>query len=328
MNILIQSADYVQVNDPNLISAPNGLTVSDFETVTAGCLVASSFTCGQIFTATIPAVCQEDDPEIDFGGTYQFAFSPECRDTDDGASEACETFMGTLDDTDGKVVLDVDASFVVDCSVDLFAVEFGAEMAFYSDAAFTEEVDDESEPFVIGQDTIYGKVTVDIPDEIDIPFSGVEVEAVYVCTAEDSADLSLDPDTGLGGCLSSFIDADGPYKVIGTGSVSDYQGNATHSVAADNEAAFSFLTFDTPRDTINVHAQLLVTMDTNGQTRRRRVLLQSGGEGNAFKSYIGTAAVEDADTTDDAPQETDGAATFSGGSIPAMFAAIGWLMMG
>ena len=69
-------------------------------------------------------------------------------------------------------------------------------------------------------------------------------------------------------------------------------------------------------------------MDTNGQTRRRRVLLQGGGEGNAFKSYIGTAAVEDADTTDDAPQETDGAATFSVGFIPAMFAVIGWLMMG
>ncbi len=46
MNILIQSADYVQMqmDDLNLISAPNGLTVSGFETVTAGCLVASSFT--------------------------------------------------------------------------------------------------------------------------------------------------------------------------------------------------------------------------------------------------------------------------------------------
>merc|ERR1719356_926173 len=326
MNILIQSADYVQVNDPNLISAPNGLTVSDFETVTAGCLVASSFTCGQIFTATIPAVCQEDDPEIDFGGTYQFAFSPECRDTDDGASEACETFMGTLDDTDGKVVLDVDASFVVDCSVDLFAVEFGAEMAFYSDAAFFEEVDDESEPFVIGQDTIYGKVTVDVPADIGIAFDEVEVEAVYVCTAEDSADLSLDPDTGLGGCLSSSIDADGPYKVIGSEAVSALQGNTTYSVAT-NEAAFSFLTFDTARDTIIVHVQLMMTMNIDGQTRRRRMLLQSEGEGSAFRSYMGTTSVQAADTTN-APQETDGAAVFSAGFIPAMLAVVGLLMMG
>merc|ERR1712038_2138101 len=112
-----------------------------------------------------------------------------------------------------------------------------------------------------------------------------EVEAVYVCTAEDSADLSLDSDTGLGGCLSSYIDADGPYKVIGSDAVTDYQGNTTYSVAA-NEAAFSFLTFDTPRETINVHVQLLVTMDIDGVTQRRRMLLQSDGEGNAFKSYM------------------------------------------
>ncbi len=45
MTILIQSADYVQMQDDlNLISAPNGLTVSGYETVSGGCLVASSFT--------------------------------------------------------------------------------------------------------------------------------------------------------------------------------------------------------------------------------------------------------------------------------------------
>ncbi len=200
---------------------------------------------GQIFTMTIPAMCSDDeDVTADLSGTYQFAFTPECRTLDDGTTDpACETFMDTLDGTDGKVVLDVDALFVDDCDATLFEVAFDGEMAFYADAAFTEEVDDESAPFVIGQDTIYGKVAVDIPTDLGFDFIAVEIEAVYVCTAEDAADLSLDSDTGLGGCLSSNIDADGPYKVIGTGSVSDYQGNATHSVAADNEAAFSFLTF-------------------------------------------------------------------------------------
>ncbi len=177
-------------------------------------------------------------------GTYQFAFTPQCQILDDDSTDpACETFMDTLDGTDGKVVLDVDVSFVDDCTVDLFAVEFGAEMVFYSDDSFAEEVDAESEPFVIGQDTIYGKVTVDIPVDSGFDFIDVEIEAVYVCTADDSADLSLDSDTGLGGCLSSNIDADGPYKVIGAGSVTDYQGNTDHSAAADNEAPFSFLTF-------------------------------------------------------------------------------------
>merc|ERR1712083_1128105 len=91
---------------------------------------------------------------------------------------------------------------------------------------------------------------------------------------------------------------------------------------ATNEAAFSFLTFDTARTTINVHVQLLVTMDTDGVTRRRRMLLQSESEGNAFKSYMASASVHDAGTTN-APQETDGAAAFSVGFMPAMFAVIG-----
>ncbi len=56
------------------------------------------------------------------------------------------------------------------------------------------------------------------------------------------------------------------------------------------------------------------------------MLLQSDGEGNAFKSYIGTALVQDADTTN-APQETDGAATFSGAFMPAVVAVTGWMMM-
>jgi hypothetical protein len=337
VTVLIQSADFVQllIDDLSIISVPDGLTVSGVEAVSSDCLVASSFTCGQIFTATIPDVCSEtldDGSSVDLGGIFQFAFSPECRTLDDGTTnEACETFMDTLDGTDGKVVLDVDASsFLINCNMSLFEVAFDAEMTFYSDDAFTVEVVDGSDPFVIGQDTIYGKVSVDIPADIGIAFADVEIEAVYVCTAEDAALLSLDSDTGLGGCLSSYIDADGPYKVIGSDAVSALQGNNTYSVVADNEAAFSFLTFDTPRETINVHVQILVTMETeSGERRRRRMLLQSNddeSEGNSFQSYIGTASVQEADTTD-APLETDGAATFSVGFMPAMFAVIGCLMM-
>merc|ERR1712106_1039136 len=67
VTVLIQSADYVQLlmEDLNLISVPNGLTVSGMEVVNSGCLVASSFTCGQIFTVTIEAECSDEDPIID-----------------------------------------------------------------------------------------------------------------------------------------------------------------------------------------------------------------------------------------------------------------------
>ena len=77
-----------------------------------------------------------------------------------------------------------------------------------------------------------------------------------------------------------------------------------------------------------MHVQLLMTMVTDsGEVRRRRMLLQSDGhdEGNAFRSYIGTASVQEAETTDTAPPETDGAAAFSVGFVPAMFAVTTWI---
>ena len=188
------------------------------------------------------AECSADDLTADLGGNYQFGFSPQCRILDDGSSDpACDTFMDSLDG--GDVVLEVDSYFVDDCSTNLFEAEFEGDLAFYSDAAFTVEVDGESDPFVIGQDTIYGKVSVDIPDDVDFEIVGVSIENVYVCTAEDDLSSTLDSDSGIGGCFSSLIDADGPYIVVGSGAVAEYEGNTTYDVAGSNEAAFSFLTF-------------------------------------------------------------------------------------
>merc|ERR1711972_560166 len=153
--------------------------------------------------------------------------------------------------------------------------------------------------------------------------------------AADINDLTanLDAADGLGGCLSSDIDADGPYKVYGNEAVADYQGTTNYGtvVTANNEAAFSFLTFDTPRATIAVHVHLLVTMvDDSGRRRqiRRRMLLQeSGTTGNAFRSYIGTADVQRVETvgTSD-PVGTDDAAAFAVGLLPAMLMLIGTIM--
>jgi len=330
MTILVQSADFVQLGMDGAvaaISSPQGVTVTNVDAVTSGCLVASSFTCGQIFTVSLTAECSADDETADLSGNYQFGFSPQCRTLGDGSTDpACDTFMDSLDG--GDVVLEVDSNFVDDCSTNLFEAEFEGDLAFYSDAAFTEEVDGESDPFVIGQDTIYGKVTVDTPDDIEFEVVGISIENVYVCTAEGDLSSSLDSDTGIGGCFSSSIDADGPYIVVGSGAVAKYQGNTTHDVAGSNEAAFSFLTFATPRETIYVHVQALLDMveSDSGEARRRRVLLQSGAEGNQFESYIDTASVQEAETTD-APLETDGAAGYAAGFVPALIAFIAMTMM-
>merc|ERR1719381_329898 len=96
LTILTQSADYVMLgmDDTNSIDTPDGISVSLIEGVNPTCLTASSFTCGQIFTATIPAECPDgDSPTVDLSGDYQFSFTPTCRDGDD--DEACKVFMST-----------------------------------------------------------------------------------------------------------------------------------------------------------------------------------------------------------------------------------------
>lgn len=60
------------------------------------------------------------------------------------------------------------------------------------------------------------------------------------------------------------------------------------------------------------------------------MLLQSGGDGedengNAFRSYIGTASVAEEETTAD-PVGTDGGARFSAGLIAAMSVVIAFIM--
>jgi len=331
--ILTQSAEYVELemNDGvTAISGPDNVQILDIEAVNPTCLVASSFTCGQIFTMTVAADCSADDNQAVLSGDYQFGFTPQCRVNDGNTDPACDTFMDSLDGND--VVLDVESTFVDDCDGSYFNVSFEGELEFYLDAAFTEPVTTASDPFVIGQDTIYGKVTVNTaedPDGAIYEFVDVSIEAVYVCTADpDDDDLTVNSDSGIGGCFSESIDADGPYNVIGTGAFEGYEGVALD--AAGNEATFSFLTFDTPRTTIYVHVQLLMTLQTESGVRRRRMLLQSftdgdsdsdGDDGNAFKSYIGTASVQEAENTI-APLETDGAAAISVGFLPTLFVFI------
>ena len=122
---------------------------------------------------------------------------------------------------------------------------FEGKLTIYSDENFTAE-DDGSDPFVIGTDTIYGKVDVDIlEDQISDMYQyqvvDVSIESVYVCTADDSADLEFDSDGGSGGCLSPNVDGDGAFQVVGDGVAADYEG--TTYEANGSEARFSFLTF-------------------------------------------------------------------------------------
>jgi len=329
MTVLVQSADYVKLGVDNAVTVASPLSISNIQTVTGSdCLVASSFTCGQIFEVTFDAKCPEDGSgEVDLSGTHKFSFSPQCQTVGGEVDAACTTFLTTLS-ADNKVVLDVDSSFSDNCAIQLWDVEFTGSLVFYKDAALTEEADG-SEPFVIGQDTIYGKVTVDTLSDSDgaqYDFLEVEIENVFVCTVDpdDEDDIALDASSGVGGCLSSYIDADGPYKVYGDGAVVDYEGTV-YTPSAD-EAAFSFLTFDTPRDTIQVHVQLLISMvDASGRRRTRRMLLEDD-VGNAFESYIGSAAVHNVDVNTDGIEVEDGAVGQSVGFVSVFFGFVAWII--
>merc|ERR1711972_1150403 len=226
---------------------------------------ASSFTCGQIFTATIPAVCPEgESPIVDLSGKYQFSFTPTCRNVEGESNQACDVFMSTLPDS-GKVVLDVTSAFQDACDSLIFEMQLTGALTFYSDAAFSAAV---TAPFVIGQDTIYGKVTVDIPDDVSgerYQFLDVSIEKIYVCTAAEGVDLTANLDDA----------------------------------------------------------------DRRRQIRRRMLLQESGTTGNAFRSYIGTVKVANAQAeTEDVsdPVGTNDAAAFAVGLLPAMLMLIGWVM--
>merc|ERR1719361_2513624 len=330
LTVLTLSADYVKIGTDNAVTViESPLTISDIQTNTGSdCLVASSFTCGQIFELTVDASCPADGTgAVDLSGTHKLSFTPECQTLADGSVDpACTTYLSTL--TDSKVVLDFASSFTDNCAVDLWDVVFTGSMAFYKDDAFTV-IADGSDPFVIGQDTIYGKVTVDTqsdPDGADYEFVDVSIVTVMVCTAANADSIALDSSTETGGCLSSSIDADGPYNVIGSGAVTDYQG--TKLTASGNEAAFSFLTFDTPRETIQVHVQLLLSVvDASGRRRVRRMLLQDDETGNAFKSYMQSTAVQsNPDVNTDGIEVEGGAVGQSVAFASAFLGVVAWMM--
>jgi len=285
-------------------------------------LVASSFTCGQIFTVTISTGCSANDSAVDLGGDWQFAFTPQCRAADDTA--ACDTFMAALGES-GKVALDLTSSFQDDCAVNLFNVTFEGALTFYSDDQFSETA---SDSFVIGQDTIYGEVVVDYladEDGADYEFLNVSIETVWVCTAADddtaalAATINSDDVAGVGGCLSSLIDSDGPYTVIGAGA-GDYSGSTAYADSGNDRARFSFLTFDTPKTTIAVHVQLLLTLLTETGTQRRRMLLEvDPPAANQLQHFLGTVAVAEPEAVD----EEETAAEVSSDIEPIVMVAIG-----
>ena len=151
---------------------------------------------------------------------------------------ACDVFLSALDDTSDKVVLDFESSFVDNCDEELMRdIGMDADLTFYSDAAFSVKVN-RSDPFVIGRDTIYGKLTFEWNGTVQV--NSTSIDSVLACTAPNDANITFK--SGGEGCLSENIDADRLYPVIGFPAINPYDGK-TYEMDNNNEAAFSFLAF-------------------------------------------------------------------------------------
>jgi len=278
MRILTQSADFISLAQGVVVSNPMAMTGSaiGIEEETSGCLVSSSSVCAQIFVVTIPsdidcAASASGDDVVDLSGLFRIGFSPQCNDQ----NAMCSAFVDGLGDS-GAVLLDLDWIFVDrTCGVNLFDAAFDVDLAFFKDDGFSVAVDGGA--FIVDQDTIYGQVEVTWPSDDEMyDLLAVSIANVFVCTAADDVDLSssLDANGGSGGCLSSNVDPDGLYTVIGSGADAQFGGDTEHQSSSANTARFSFAAFETARTTINVHVEILLTLQTPSGQQRRRMLLE------------------------------------------------------
>jgi len=309
MRVLMLSADAIALGSTSAVVA-GPVAVSGIAEESDGCLVDDGFSCAQVFAVTLPSALNcTDSAVIDFSGTFQIAFTPQCREVDDDeASAACSSFLGGLDES-GNVVLDVDWNFVDEtCGVDLFNVTIGADLTFYADDEFADAVEDEA--FVIDRDTVFGQIELGLAadDESGAAFYelvAVAIENVFVCTADADLSATLSATSGSGGCLSSAVDANGYYIVIGSGADDDFDGETRYDVPARNMARFSFLAanlaFESERTEVYVHVQLLLTLQSDDGRRRRQRLLLDAADSNQIRHVIATTTVA-------APNEADGEA--------------------
>jgi len=316
LRVLTQSADYISLSGPNVVSKPSGLTVSAIAEETDSC-IDQRFMCTQVFKLTIPSAINctavGGATSIDLSGTFQMAFTPQCLQS--GTNSPCTGFMDELPES-GTVTLDADWDFVDEtCGVDLFSAQFASAMTFYKDPQFTDAVSD-GDAFAIARDTVYGEIVVTVPTDDGsnnalYNLLDVSIQKVWVCTSSNSTALesSLNAVDGSGGCLATAsVDGDGPYLVIGGENDNLYDGTIL-SAGGNNDARFSFLAFDTARTDISVHVQLLLTLQTSTGTRRRRLLLDS--DPNQLRHFVGTTFTAEVYGDSDASNVTvDGDVSF------------------
>ena len=191
------------------------------------------------------------------------------------------------------------------CDSLLYTSVLDGNLDFFDDAQFTS-YHDESDPYVIGQDTIYCQVDVTIPDDgsgVNYNVFDMDLINVFVCTVpeanEGNMTANLDQVSGQGGCLSALVDTDGLHHVIANGVANLNYGAEIHLDTLSNRVRFSFDTFGNGRESIFVHVQTM--LDLQPLTESRRLLLADGEErqtSNQFRHFVENVGVRAAPIAD------------------------------
>eukprot|EP01084_Bolivina_argentea_P267952 455010_1 len=296
---VIQSGDFTILDT----SVTSGETLTD---TPAGCLNNKAFICSQLWE--ISAILTEDECEtkgIDFSGTYTLQFGTACRESPDIDSELadyCGVWLDEHPDIDAGVALQADLTWRDEvCDPELFKVQFAADMYFYTDASYTEAMDDAL--FQAGEDTVYVEIISGFPSDTYNVFDTVLTD-VWLCTFDplitpaDPHDNPLD-----GGCFAAERDE------YDEGEESDYfyhiydddqgteeedfelEGSDGHPDSTDDtkdQLRFKFLVPQKiARDKLYVHAEVVVELQSED---RRRLLSQRGRSKKRRKTASSRAA--------------------------------------
>merc|ERR1719495_2625657 len=194
MLVLSQTADYMELDGGALMTAPDAVTVSgvSIEQKTAGCLLSTSFVCGQLFAVTIPK-------PADLNCSDSISFTPSCRLIDGSEDVRCSTLMAELPQSN-TLLLEAPLQFQdATCGPNLFSADIGASMAFYAEDTFSTP----ATTFTIARDTVYCEVEMSSTTSVQdasgtaiFDLISLSVENVYVCTSASDLSASLSSTAG------------------------------------------------------------------------------------------------------------------------------------
>eukprot|EP01083_Nonionella_stella_P316842 1151040_1 len=294
MVVLTESADFLQLHSPNLIASP-GIIGFSFgvknDSLNTGCL-SSGYLCLQLWEISVDNVTC---PPTDFTGTYTLQYQIGCNPsaTYTNALELCTNYT---DEYATGVTLSAPLEWTDEvCDPAVFIVDFEGEMTFHIDSSFTTELSS-SDQYGFG-DIAYVQIVVGDAD--DFVLTNLTLDNVWICTTSpDDEPLEIvDASLGTSGCLSVDVDPGFPHHLVISGVENDATatGNVTvYDNAPNNTVRISF-PIDASIERVNIYVQAQITLDLTPSARRRRMLLQEGGDAQVSQSrhYSGAIGITD-----------------------------------